>query len=594
VTTRAILGLVVFNVFLLAVGAGVLWGIRGWRWWTDFVRLAGVAYLLGLCALTIVMTYELVLGVPIRAATIVLNGAAIVLLGVLVGRRRRLEMPRLRPPAWRFPGISVFVALFAAGIVVYFEGLFRAQRLAGVGREWDSWANWLPKTRELYASGRLEPRFLEQITSQVPGYPPGPAVIQAAAFHAMGSADAVTLHLQYWFIAAGFVLATVGLLARRVHGAILLPLLLAFLVTPTILNWISTVYADLPLGYLVAIAGLLLVLWIDERKRWQLAAATVLLAGAMLTKREGIAFAACVVLAGFAASFGSRRELWRALLVAGLAAFALALPWRIWIAVHGLTGDGPELGYVGAFSHLDVVWPALKLNVTTLFDSELWRYAPFVALAAIVVAGLARAWTPFLFTAAYVAGAIAVGTWVFWTNPVAYNDEWPIHRYMAVTVLVLAVLVPLLLARAWSSVSPSRRSDDPPAPDALFRPSLAAWAIVGVGLLSHPLSVLAGYSGSGLPGAWPAFPLASACSARPADDERVRIVVGYADSYPEAMAMRARARAAGLVATQAAQDGCGRVRVYVDDLMTMEAADALLARAKAGGLGATVERDPDD
>ena len=387
-----ILGLLVLNVFILAVGAGVLWGIRGWRWWTDFARLAGVAYLLGVSALMIVMTFEIVVGIPIGALTILLTGAGIVLLGGVVGRRRGFTAPALRPPGWRFPGISLFAALFAAGIVVYFEGLFRAQRLAGVGREWDSWANWLPKSRELYASGRLEPDFLLQITSQSPGYPPGPATIQAAAFHAMGSADTVTL--------APPVLVPRGRLrprgdrpprearARRDP----LPGAPAFLVAPTVVNWITTVYADLPLSYLVAVAALLLILWIEEAKPWHLAAATVLLAGGMLTKREGIAFAACVLLAALVASFTDRRRLWRPLVAAGLIAFALVLPWRIWFTAHGLPGDGPELGYIGAFSHLDAVWPALKLNVETLFDADLWRYAPFLAGVAIVLAGLARAW----------------------------------------------------------------------------------------------------------------------------------------------------------------------------------------------------------
>ena len=33
-TLRAIAGIAAFNGFVLVVGAGVLWGMRGWRWWT--------------------------------------------------------------------------------------------------------------------------------------------------------------------------------------------------------------------------------------------------------------------------------------------------------------------------------------------------------------------------------------------------------------------------------------------------------------------------------------------------------------------------------------------------------------------------------
>jgi hypothetical protein len=593
VTARAILGLLVFNVFILAVGAGVLWGIRGWRWWTELARLAGLAYLLGISAMTVAWTFELVVGIPIGAGTIVATGVVLVLAGIAVGRRRGFVAPGLRPDGWRFPGISLFAAFFVAGIVVFFEGLFRAQRLAGVGREWDSWANWLPKSKELYSSGRLEPEFLSQITSQVPGYPPGPATMQAAVFHAMGSADTVTLHLQYWFLAVGFVLAVAGLLARRVHAAILYPLLLAFLVAPTLVEWITTVYADLPLGYLVAVGALLVVLWIDERKSWQLAATTILLAGGMLTKREGLLFAACVLLAGFAASFVDRRRAWKPLLFVGLAAFTLALPWRIWVVAHGLPGDGPQLGYLGAFSHLDVVRPAFELNVETLVDSDLWHFTPFLAIAAIVLAALARVWRVSLFAGVFLVATVVGGTWVSWSNPVAFNDLWPVQRYVAITVLVLAALTPLLLQRAWSAAS-SGTAVELPAWDVLLRESWAAWLVVVVGVLSHPAAMLVGYSGSGLPGGPPSFPSADGCADRPADGSSVRVVVGYTDSYPEAMTLRDRARAAGLSAAETRQDGCGRVRVFVDDVPSMAAARTEVDKARAAGLTPTVESDIDD
>ena len=236
--------------------------------------------------------------------------------------------------------------------------LFRADRLAGIAREWDSWANWVPKSYSKNPPGRLDLDFLA-LSPQLGSYPPGPTMTQAAAFHAMGSADTVTLHVQYWFFAAAFVVAVIGLLSQRVHQAILFPLLLAFLVAPSFLDWVTTVYADVPMGYFVALSALLVFLWIDERKAWHLTAGTVFLSGAMLTKREGILFAACVLFAGFAASFADRRRLWPRLLAAGLAAYALVLPWTIWFTAQGLPATGFDTGYVGVVSSLDRVWPAL-------------------------------------------------------------------------------------------------------------------------------------------------------------------------------------------------------------------------------------------
>src|SRR5919106_6070470 len=101
-TLRAIAGLLAFNVFVLAVGAGVLWGLRGWRWWTELARLAGVAYLLGVASLVVVCTLELVVGIPFEPWTILASGAALVAGGVLLGSREGRSPPGLRPPGWRF------------------------------------------------------------------------------------------------------------------------------------------------------------------------------------------------------------------------------------------------------------------------------------------------------------------------------------------------------------------------------------------------------------------------------------------------------------------------------------------------------------
>ena len=84
----------------------------------------------------------------------------------------------------------------------------------------------------------------------------------------MGAADSVTLHLQYWSMLFGGATAVVGLLAGRVRQAILFPLLLVALVMPSLVyQWIS-INADVPLAHLVAVAALLVVLWVVERQTW--------------------------------------------------------------------------------------------------------------------------------------------------------------------------------------------------------------------------------------------------------------------------------------------------------------------------------------
>jgi hypothetical protein len=596
VTVRAIGGLIVFNLFVLACGAGVLWGLRGWRLWTELLRLVGVAYLLGLAALMVLMTLELVLGVPVGSVTVALDGALLVAAGIVVRRAQGGSWPGHSPPGWRFPRLSVFVALFLAGIVVYLQGMFRSERLSGIGNEFDSWAFWTPKAEWIYYFGALDADVLKLLPNG--SYPPGLTSIQAAALHAMGGPDTATLHLQYWFFAVGFLAAVAGALAHRVDLTILVPCLLAVLVAPSLVARAMTTYADIPLGYLVAGGALLLVLWIDEQEPWQLAGATVVLAAAMLTKREGILFAAAVLLAAIVASWGDRRRsVW--VLVAGAIASALALPWRVWFSLQGIPSDAPSSGYLASFEHLDRVWPSLRLVMTTLFDRDFWPFVAVLAIAAMFLAALARAWRVVVYSTVFVVGAIAASTWAIWSNSsLAFSQDDslnPIGRLTGTTILVLAVLTPLLLQLAWNgtaSGAASRSRTVSPGPDGIVWRSLGAWAIVLVGLLSHPASMLLSYSGSGLPGGAPRFPGTADCVMPPVPGRAVRLVLGYAGTYPDAERMRWRAAAAGLKDVRVGQDGCGRVRVFVDNVATLSAGRRLAALAEASGLHPTFEVDP--
>ena len=305
----------------------------------------------------------------------------------------------------------------------------------------------------------------------------------------------------------------------------------------------TSVYGDIPLAYLVALAALLLVLWLEEQQPWQLAVATIFLAGAMLTKREGILFTVCVLVATFAATWAERRLRWKPLLVTGLVAFALALPWRIWFVAHGLPGDGPTPG----------TWVrppprpggrSFHLVVTTLFDRDLWPIVPAVAVAAIVLAAVAGSWRirhtpPSSWARRSRCPPGPSGRMRLADHPGGRGEpDSPRDEHSDPRPRRARSSAPRAsLVGAHRSPVRARRTGCETR-SCLGLAGHGRWSRLGV--LSHPGAMLLGYSGSGLPGGLPHFPSAADCVSAPVDGEPVRMVVGYADTYQEANGSRAR------------------------------------------------------
>ena len=424
----------------------------------ELVRLSGLAYMLGVAALGVALSIELVLGVPFRLATIVLTCLGLAVAGLVIGRvlgRRHLPLA-----GGGSEGIGLVAAAYGALVVVYLEALFRAGRLAALSN-YDGWAFWVPKAQVIYVFGGLDERFFRELPN--PTYPPLVPTLEAAAFQAMGSADVVTLHVQFWFFFAGFVAAVAGLLAPRVHATLLWPVLLVVLVAPRVVARSLEPQADFVLDYFFVLGALLVALWLVDRRTWELGAASLFLAGAMLTKREGQMLAACVVVGALAASWGTRRAAWPRILLVGGCALALALPWRIWFTSHNLSGELPASGFFGLFAHLDRPWPAVQSVVGILVDYELWLLVLPLAAIAVVLALVAGARVLPTY-AALVYGLSAVGfVWVLWSFTELelpfVQDEGvnPIVRLCNSLVLLSAGLVPLLLDAAWRGGDPAER-----------------------------------------------------------------------------------------------------------------------------------------
>jgi hypothetical protein len=449
-TVHAILGLTALNLWLLVAGLAVLFGLRGWSDWAELARLLGLAYLTGVASLGIVWSYQLILGIDMSLASIFVSGLLVVVVGVLAGIRAGRRLPpwraRLRP--------SLTSGFFAALAVIYLEAEFRAGRLAGL-YEFDAWSFWVPKAKAIFYFGGLDHQFFHDLPG--PSYPPLVPVLEASSFHFMGRTDEITLHLQFWFLLVGFVWAAVGVIRGRVVPLLLWPPILLVLVTPEVVGHALDPEGDFLLDVLFALSVLLLALRVREPQAWPLGLVSILLAAAVLTKREGLVLAACALLAAFVAMWPQRRSAYPGLALVALLTGLAIVPWRVLLFVRDLPGGGPEAGGTGLFDNLDRAWPSLRLALSTLFDFHIWLIVVSILVLAILVAGAGGDRQLAVYAGALSVLCLAAFTWSTWAFPslpiTKTQSMNPIVRFSGALVVAAGGLIPLLLARS----QPNRR-----------------------------------------------------------------------------------------------------------------------------------------
>jgi len=458
VTVHALAGVAGLNALFLSSGAALLWAVRGFRDWVDVARLAGLAYIAGVIATGALWTLLLIAGVPFSLFLVLAVPVALTLGFVAIGRRSGRSLPTGGRLATGAPLIVTAVGIAVTGLLL--EGLFRISRLSGL-QWWDAWAFWIPKAKAIYYFGNLDEEFF----TTLPGasYPPLVPVLDAAAFHVMGSPDVVTLHVQYWLFGVGFVWALAGLLAERVPGWILWPFVLLVLVAPRIGRRFHITEADLFLDFLFVLAAVLVVVWLLDRKRWRLVVATLLLCGMVLTKREGMLLAALLVAAALVASAREWRSTWPPLGIVAVATALVAAPWRIWYVVHGVAGEGPSDGGLDPTANAERLWPSMRLAFDVLLSSNYWSVLVPVTLGALLLAGLTRAWALTSFFGTLVLLVTLGGGWITWAIPeLPITQELggnPIVRYMGSVALLCAAASALLLGATWSYVTPRAKDD---------------------------------------------------------------------------------------------------------------------------------------
>lgn len=457
-SVHALAGLALLNLLFLCSGTALVWMLRGFASWLDLARLLGLAYLAGVAAVSSTWALLLIVGIPFSYATVLAVPLIVAAVAVVAGRRYGRRLPAQGSVG---TGPALFVAAVAiAAVGIVLQAGFRAARLNGL-YSWDAWSFWVPKGKAIYFFGELD----EQFFTALPGssYPPLVPVLDAAAFHVMGSADVVTLHVQYWLFGVGFVWALAGLLSTRVPAWILWPFVLLALVAPRVGARLDVPEADLLLDFFFVVSAVLVYFWLLDRQRWQLALATLLLFGVVLTKREGLLLAAVLVVATLLGAGRELRAVWRPLAVMVAAVVTVALPWRIWYVAHGIGGEGPSSSGLDPSENVGRFWSSIRLAVEVLFDNGYWSLAAPLAIGALLLGALARARAAVVFFGTLVALVTLGGGWITWAIPeLEITDELglnPIVRFMGAATLMCIAATPLLLASAWSAATGAEREE---------------------------------------------------------------------------------------------------------------------------------------
>ena len=448
-SAHAVLGLLALNLLYLVAGLGLVWAARGFATWGEVLRLSGLAYLVGTGATVVLATEILVFGGPVTVPAVVALALLVAAGGAAVAIRLHRPRPRLETWSSRREPLLLVGVLAATLAVLCLEAFYRVAHLQGP-ESFDAWAFWTAKAKAIYFFGGLD----EQLFRTLPGatYPILLPTLHAIAFHFMGAADTVTLHLQYWLLMVGFVGAVAGLLRPRVPLVLLWPFLLVMLVMPEFGARALQPQADVLLDYFFVASTLALALWLLEREDWLLLPYGVLLAAAMSTKREGQLFAGCLVAAAIIVTWKDKRRAWPRIVGVAAIAFAFEIPWRIWFSSRHLGGETPGASASQLWHDVGRIPSSLRIVLTLLFDPSLWLIAVPLGLAAAAVLLVRRFDRLAVFYLLLMAFTVAGFTWILWSItalPLETSKQTPIPRAVGADVLASLVLAPLLLVEVF-------------------------------------------------------------------------------------------------------------------------------------------------
>jgi hypothetical protein len=302
-------------------------------------------------------------------------------------------------------------------------------------------------------------------------YPILEPTLLASIYRLMGSPGSVADHLALWIVVLAFAWTAGWLLARRLQGVVWLVPLAALVVAPALYTNVKLGYSDAFYACFLALGALLVGDWIEERRPASLALAALMLGAAANAKNEGTA-GALVILAcagAVAASGRDRRAGIRVWLLASLAVVAMAAPWRVWVAAHGIqNSDQPSVGRAISPGYLSDQIGRVGPAVTDALQQALSAWPVFLAgLIAVAIVHLVARRRARL-AAYYLAATFLLGftiVFAYWTSTqdIRFHLDTSIDRTVIGTLMVAAIGLAHLVGRERDDSVSGAASSAPPS-----------------------------------------------------------------------------------------------------------------------------------
>jgi hypothetical protein len=428
-----VLGWLLIHALFVAAGGGLIAALgmvratpRGLLW------AIGPSYLAGVAMVVLPLIALGVIGVPVTLVTVLVVG--------LVEAGGLLAFAVMRGEAGRALAAAVvgelraeraMVVILVAGLVGYL--LFAGAALTDAPISWDAAHMWELKALALYHFDGLPAGIFTDVASFAPyhmDYPLLQPMFEATIYHGLGHEAVQFVHVELWGLWAAALWTAAWLLAPGRRALTWLPFVVAIGVAGGPQNSPTLGNADLTAGLFVGLGALSLGLWLEKRDHPHLVLGALFLAAGANGKKEGLAFAAAVVLAlvGVLIALRAWRLLGR-LAVAGIAGVLLVVPWLLYVQLNDLpSGDTTPLSTIIRGNYLSGrlgrLGPSIESTLGWLVNS-IWTYAAPALLAVTVMCFIVRFARPL---AAYYAGSVTlmIGAllWTYWTGNFGDLQTW--------------------------------------------------------------------------------------------------------------------------------------------------------------------------